>query len=124
MRKDLRCLYKIGRSNRKVEVSSSKDKVIYTYENSIVTNLGNYKEKEWESLVLQQAMELLEVDIFEELKKYSFNNLAWINTDEEAHKYALQLYSSRIWENEKWVGYEVFKQMINKDVVAEQMSLI
>lgn len=73
---------------------------------------------------MQQAKDRLETDIFEKLKKYSIDNLAWINTEEDAHKYALDLYSCRIWENKNWVGYEVFNKNLNEDEVVEQISLI
>lgn len=122
--KNLRCKYRIGRSKRYVEISSSKDKITYTYETTVITECGKFKEKEWEKEVEKQAKDLLELDILEKLKKYSLNNLAWINTDEEAYKYALELYSARIWENKQWVGYEEFNNSVNKSEIIEQISLI
>lgn len=44
--KNLRCKYMIGRSKRIVQVTATKDKVSYTYEISVVTDHGNYSEKE------------------------------------------------------------------------------
>ncbi len=90
--KNLRCKYRIGRSKRHVEISSSKDKVTYTYETTVVTECGEFKEKEWEKEVEKQAKDLLELDILELLKHYSLKELSWINTDEEAYKYALDIY--------------------------------
>lgn len=88
--KNLRCKYMIGRSKRIVQVTATKDKVSYTYEISVVTDHGNYSEKEWFGLVEKQAKDLFEENILELLKQYSLKELAWINTDEEAHKYALE----------------------------------
>ena len=104
---NLRCKYTIGRSERHVEIGAGKDKVTHTYHK-----------------VLQQVKVKLETDIFNRLKKYSLDYLAWINTEEEAHKYALDLYSCRIWENKNWVGYEVFNQLLSKSEFTEQISLI
>lgn len=118
--KNLRCKYRIGRSKRHVEISSSKDKITYTYETTVVTECGEFKEKEVE----KQAKDLLELDILELLKHYSLKELAWINTDEEAYKYALELYASRIWESTQWVGYEEFNNSVNKSEIIEQISLI
>ena len=122
--KNLRCKYRIGRSKRHVEISSSKDKITYTYETTVVTECGEFKEKEWEKEVEKQAKDLLELDILELLKHYSLKELAWINTDEEAYKYALELYASRIWESTQWVGYEEFNNSVNKSEIIEQISLI
>lgn len=123
--KNLRCKYRIGRSKRHVEISSSsKNKVTYTYEITVITECGEFKEKEWEKEVEKQAKDLLELDILEKLKKYSFNNLAWINTDEEAYKYALELYAARIWEDTQWIGYKEFNSSLNKNQIIEQISLI
>ena len=122
--KNLRCKYKTGRSKRYLEITSSKDKVRYTYEISVVTECGEFKENEWIRLVETQAKELLETNILELLKHYNSKELAWINTDEEAYDYALELYASRIWENKQWVGYEEFNNLLNKNQIIEQISLI
>lgn len=122
--KNLRCKYRIGRSKRIVQVTATKDKVSYTYEISVVTDHGNYSEKEWFGLVEKQAKELFEENILELLKQHSLKELAWINTDEEAYKYALELYASRIWENKDWVGYEEFNIQLHKKEHVEQISLI
>lgn len=121
---DLTCQYKVGKSRKIVEIgSSSKDKVTYQYELKVVTNSGEFTEDKWKSLVEKQCKELLELDILEELKKYSLN-LAWIYSEDEAYKYALNLYSRKIWEDKEWVGYEAFNKIINKNIEYEQMSLI
>lgn len=122
--KNLRCKYRIGRPKRIVQVTATKDKVSYIYETLVVTDHGNYSEKEWFELVEKQAKELFEENILELLKQHSLKELAWINTDEEAYKYALELYASRIWENEFWVGYDEFNMQLHKKEHVEQISLI
>lgn len=122
--KNLRCKYRIGRSKRIVQVTATKDKVSHIYENLVITDHGNYSEKEWFGLVEKQAKELFEENILELLKQYSLKELAWINTDEEAHKYALELYASRIWDNESWVGYDEFNMQLHKKEHIEQISLM
>ena len=121
---NLRCKYTIGRSVRHVEIGAGKDKVTHTYHTTVVTDHKYYDYDVWKDKVLQQVKVKLETDILNRLKKYSLDYLAWINTEEEDHKYALDLYSCRIWENKNWVGYEVFNQLLSKSELTEQISLI
>lgn len=122
--KNLRCKYKTGRSKRHNKVSSTKYKPTYTYEITVITPSGEFKEKEWEVLVAKQAKELLETDILKLLKDYNFNPDSWLDTHEKAYKYALDLYASRVWEDKEWVKYEEFNKLLNKKECAEQISLI
>lgn len=122
--KSLRCKYKTGRSKRHIEITTTKDKITYTYETTVVTPSREFKEAEWECLVEKQAKELLETDILKLLKEYSFNPNSWLDTHEKAYKYALELYASRIWENKEWVKYEEFNKLLNKKECIEQISLI
>lgn len=122
--KSIRLKYKTGRSKRYKEITQSKEITKYKYEISIVTEFGEYKESEWEDLVQKQAKEKFEVDIIDKLKEYSLQELAWIKNDDEALKYALELYSNRIWENKNWVGYEKFNSLLKSSKVNEQISLI
>lgn len=121
---DLGIKYKTGRSLRRVEIKTKKDIIHYTYEFTIVTESGQYKEKDWIKLVEKQSIEKFEVNILEKLSEYCINNLAWINTEKEAYNYALELYSNRIWENKSWVGYEEFNTSLKDSKVFEQISLI
>ena len=121
--KNLKVKYRTGRSVRVKEITATKTVSSYKYEISVVTESGEYTEQQWEKLLLQQAKELFELDILERLKDYS-KTLAWIKTDKEAHKHALELYSHRIWENENWVGYETFNCNITGKIISEQISLI
>mgnify|MGYP002644219349 CR=1 FL=1 len=84
---NLRCKYTIGRSERHVEIGAGKDKVTHTYHTTVVTDHKYYDYDVWKDKVLQQVKVKLETDIFNRLKKYSLDYLAWINTEEEAHKY-------------------------------------
>lgn len=122
--KNLIVKFRTGRSKRYKEITSSKEITKYKYEITIVTDAGEFKESEWEDLVKKQAKEKFELDIIEKLKEYSLQELAWIKNDNEALKYALELYSNRIWENKNWVGYEKFNSLLKLSEVNEQISLI
>ena len=92
----------------------------------VVTPSGEYKEKEWRDLLIDQAKRLHELDIIDKLKEYSINKLAWINKEEDAYTYALEVYSRKIHKNKKWVGYNDFQFMLNpnmENIEAEQISL-
>lgn len=120
---DLRCKYKIGRSNRCVEINSKKDRVYHTYEFTVVTPEGEFKESEWIQLIEKQARDRFETNTLKKLTEYSLKELAWINTEKEAYEYALNLYSNRIWENKEWLGYDEFNMKPNENNNAEQISL-
>lgn len=90
----------------------------------VVTPSGQYTENEWIKLIEIQAKEKLELDILDKLNKYALDELGWINTEREAYEYTLNLYSSRIWENKEWLGYEKFNKLLSKEEIIEQISLI
>lgn len=89
----------------------------------VSTPSGEYKEKEWIKLIEKQANNNYEQEIIEKLKEYALNELAWINKESDAKDYALRLYSSRMFENKKWLGYEEFQLMLNTTKDITQVSL-
>lgn len=89
----------------------------------VATPSGEYREKEWIKLIENQANNNYEQEIIEKLKEYALNELPWINKKSDAKDYALRLYSSRMFENKKWLGYEEFQAMLNTTEDIKQVSL-
>lgn len=111
----------------KHSTSSYKDKNDKKISNSIsqvVTLSGIYEKDKWILLVNKKLDEKQECQIFKMLIDYALNNCAWITETEEAEKYALSLYSSRIWEDPVWVGYKEFNRELNKLTTIGQLSFI
>lgn len=77
----------------------------------IDTPSGVIRESEWILQVKDLIKENKEDNLFNNLRRYSLNELAWINKDEKAEKYALELYAMRIWECDRWVDKELFNQL-------------
>lgn len=117
--KDLSYMYSTHSFHRTIVDGKRKDIMNTT----IVTPSGEISEKKWIELIEKQAKEKLELDILDKLKSYALNELAWIHADKEAYEHALNMYSIRMWENPKWVGYEEFNIDLNKKNELEQISL-
>lgn len=77
----------------------------------INTPLGNIKESEWIHRVKDLIKENQEESLFNKLKRYSRNELAWIHEEGKAEQYALELYAMRIWECDDWVDKDLFNQL-------------
>lgn len=119
---DLKIKYRTGRAvrNKIVSGTGTKDKYENKYEVSVVTESGTMSQSEWENAIEKRIVELKEEHIVESLIEYALEECAWIHTREGARNYALDLYASRIWENENWVGCKDFRKKIGLDVVEEK----
>lgn len=115
---DLKIKYRTGRAvrNKIVSGTGTKDKYENKYEGSVVTESGTMSQSEWENAIEKRIVELKEEHIVESLIEYALEECAWIHTREGARNYALDLYASRIWENENWVGYDMFRKKLGIEV--------
>lgn len=117
----LRVHYRVMTSiNEKVRLEG---KTIYKMKSIIYmdTPSGKIEENEWINRVKDLVKENKEDTLFNKLKKYSLNELAWIKEEEKAEQYALKLYAMRIWECEDWMDKDLFNQFYLEDKV--QLSL-
>lgn len=105
---------------RFVQGKEVKEKKMITI---VATPSGEYREKEWIKLIENQANNNYEQEIIDKLKEYALKELPWINKESDAKDYALRLYSSRMFENKKWLGYEEFQVMLNTTKDIKQVSL-
>lgn len=87
-----------------------EQKVIYTMKTIIYmsTPSGSIRESEWIHRVKDLIKENQEESLFNKLKRYSLDELAWIREEDKAEKYALELYAMRIWECDEWVDKDLF----------------
>ena len=109
---NLKNMYETHSTKRIVTLSVGKDKITHISKTGVVTPTGEYPYNVWEKLLLEQASKLNETYIIDKLKQYSLN-LPWIKKEKEAYEKALALYSRRIFEDKKWVGFEGFKKELN-----------
>lgn len=100
------------------------DKKVVESEATIITKSGTCSKDKWIMLVNKNIEEKGEAYIFNMLVEYALKECAWITEVEEAKRYALNLYSSRIWEDPVWVGYDEFNRDLKNLTTVGQLSFI
>lgn len=111
---DLKVKYTIGRSTRTKIISGAnkKDKYISGYDTEVITNSGTIPKEQWLKAVEEKITANKEQYIIEGLIKYALEECAWINTEENAKSYAIDMYANETWKSKKWVGYETFRKKL------------
>lgn len=117
-------LKKIYEKHSTHSYKDKNDKKIVDSISQVITPSGTYLKDKWINLVNNSIKEKGEAHIFDMLIDYAFRECAWINEKEEAERYALNLYSCRIWEDPVWVGYEEFNRDLRKLTTIGQLSFI
>lgn len=118
---DLKNLYEKYVTHRYM---TKDDKKVVESRGTVITTSGIYSKDKWIILVNNKIEEKGEAHIFNMLVDYALKECAWINEVEEAKRYALNLYSSRIWEDPVWVGYEAFNRDLKNLTTVGQLSFI
>lgn len=113
---DLRVKCETGRAIRNKIVTGTKEKFENKYEVGVITEDGIMTKSEWKNELEKRIVDLKEEHILENLIEYALEECAWIITRENAKEYALDLYTRRIWENEKWVGYDIFRKKLGTEI--------
>lgn len=103
--RELRHMYETGRV---FHISGSGRDKKTGYRVGVQTKIGDIEKDEWISLVRRLIAREGEEGLFAALLKWVTENVLWERTEEGREYYTLQLYSSRIFEDEKWVGYPDF----------------
>ncbi len=88
----------------------------------VQTALGDISETVWREAVEHVALRDYESWLVDALEEWS-KSLAFVKGRNEARKYALELYSSRIFDNKQWVGYIEFNRKYRPDVVKDERFL-
>ena len=104
---DLRAHFGTGRSY--IKSGSGRD-AVYGYRSGVMTNIGDIEENEWAQLMMDLVIRSGETALQEQLRFWAKEHCAWLHTKKEVERYALELHSSRIFDNPKWVDYELFNR--------------
>ena len=88
----------------------------------VQTTFGDILESVWREAVERVALRDYESWLVDALEEWS-TKLAFISSRGEARKYALELYSSRIFDNKQWVDYTEFNRKYRPDVVKDEQFL-
>lgn len=104
---DLREHFPTGRAY--IKSGSGRD-AVYGYRHGVMTDLGDIEESQWEELLMDLIRRSGELELQEQLRRWAKEHCAWLHTKQEVDRYALQLHSSRIFDNPEWVDYELFNR--------------
>lgn len=104
---DLRAHFGTGRAF--IKSGSGRD-AVYGYRNGVMTDVGDIEESEWAQLMIALIKRSSEEGLQAQLRLWAKEHCAWLHTKKEVEMYALELHSSRIFDNPKWVDYELFNR--------------
>ena len=102
---DIRLMYHTGKFIRDY---GSQDKKAGKYRIGVMTKLGDIEEKDW----IRYAEELVrrnnEETLFKQLKSWYRQTTPWLRDEKDLHRYTLECFVARIFDNPNWVDYEAF----------------
>ena len=104
---DIRLMYHTGKFIRDY---GSQDKKAGKYRIGVMTKLGDIEEKDW----IRYAEELVrrnnEETLFKQLKSWYRQTTPWLRDEKDLHRYTLECFVARIFDNPNWVDYEAFNR--------------
>lgn len=103
---DLRCHYGTGRSY--IKFGSGRNRVL-GYRYGVMTDMGDIEYSQWAVLVMKLIERSKETEVLNALERWTQENCVWLHSKKDVEEYALDLHSSRIFEDPKWVAYEQFR---------------
>lgn len=113
---DIRLMYHTGKFVRNY---SSQDKKAGEYRIGVMTKLGDIKEKDW----IRYAEELVrrnnEEALFKQLKSWYRETTPWLRDEKDLHRYSLECFVARIFDNPNWVDYVVFNRRHRPEVLQQ-----
>ena len=90
--------------------SGSGHNRVMGYRNGVMTRLGDLEASVWETLIRDLIHRSGEDALLQGLIAWAADNCPWLHTKAEIEQHALELHSSRIFENPKWAGYPEFNR--------------
>ena len=113
---DIRLMYHTGKFVRDY---SSQDKKAGKYRIGVMTKLGDIEEKDW----IRYAEELVrrnnEEALFKQLKNWYRQTTPWLRDEKDLHRYSLECFVARIFDNPNWVDYEAFNRRHRPDLLTK-----
>lgn len=111
---DIRLMYHTGKFIRDY---GSQDKKAGKYRIGVMTKLGDIEEKDW----IRYAEELVrrnnEEALFKQLKSWYRQTTPWLRDEKDLHRYSLECFVARIFDNRGWVDYVAFNERYRPEVL-------
>ena len=111
---DIRLMYHTGKFIRNF---GSQDKKAGEYRSGVMTKIGDIEESGW----VRYAEELIRRNndeaFFKQLKSWYRETAAWLRDEKELHRYSLECFVARIFDNPQWVDYVAFNRLYRPEIV-------
>ena len=111
---DIRLMYHTGKFIRDY---GSQDKKAGKYRIGVMTKLGDIEEKDW----IRYAEELVrrnnEEALFKQLKSWYRQTTPWLRDEKDLHRYTLECFVARIFDNPDWVDFVAFNERYRPEVL-------
>lgn len=111
---DIRLMYHTGKFIRDY---GSQDKKAGKYRIGVMTKLGDIEEKDW----IRYAEELVrrnnEETLFKQLKSWYRQTTPWLRDEKDLHRYTLECFVARIFDNSGWVDFVAFNERYRLEVL-------
>ena len=104
---DIRLMYHTGKFIRDY---GSQDKKAGKYRIGVMTKLGDIEEKDWIRYAEELVRRNREEDLFKQLKSWYRQTTPWLRDEKDLHRYSLECFVARIFDNPNWVDYEAFNR--------------
>ena len=104
---DIRLMYHTGKFIRDY---GSQDKKAGKYRVGVMTKLGDIEEKDWIRYAEEVVRRNNEEALFKQLKNWYKETTHWLKDEKDLHRYSLECFVARIFDNPNWVDYEAFNR--------------
>ena len=113
---DIRLMYHTGKFIRDY---GSQDKKAGKYRIGVMTKLGDIEEKDWIRYAEELVRRNSEEDLFKQLKSWYRQTTPWLRDEKDLHRYSLECFVARIFDNPNWVDYEAFNRRHRPDLLTK-----
>ena len=113
---DIRLMYHTGKFIRDY---GSQDKKAGKYRIGVMTKLGDIEEKDWIRYAEELVRRNSEEDLFKQLKSWYRQTTPWLRDEKDLHRYTLECFVARIFDNPNWVDYEAFIRRHRPDLLTK-----
>lgn len=113
---DIRLMYHTGKFIRDY---GSQDKKAGKYRVGVMTKLGDIEEKDWIRYAEELVRRNSEEDLFKQLKSWYRQTTPWLRDEKDLHRYTLECFVARIFDNPNWVDYEAFNRRHRPDLLTK-----
>ena len=111
---DIRLMYHTGKFIRDY---GSQDKKAGKYRIGVMTKLGDIEEKDWIRYAEELVRRNSEEDLFKQLKSWYRQTTPWLRDEKDLHRYTLECFVARIYDNPNWVDFVAFNERYRPEVL-------